>query len=69
MAGQLAGKRVVVTQADAFMGPMITKVFREEGAEVIADSRDLRPADAAQKLIDSAGRVDVLVANRCEHRW
>ncbi len=69
MAGQLAGKRVVVTQADDFMGPMIAKVFREEGAEVIADTRDLRPADAPQQLIDSAGRVDVLVANLCEHQW
>ncbi len=69
MSGQLEGKRVLVTQADDFMGPAIARVFREEGAEVIADTRDLRPPDAAQRLVESAGRVDVLVANLCEHKW
>jgi len=69
MSQSLLHKRIVVTQADDFMGPMVAKVFREEGAEVIADTRDLRAPNAAQQLVDSAGRVDVLVANLCEHQW
>jgi NAD(P)-dependent dehydrogenase (short-subunit alcohol dehydrogenase family) len=67
--GQLTGKRVVVTSADDFMGPAIVKVFREEGAEVIADVSDLRDPAAPQRVIDAAGRIDVLVANLCEKKW
>jgi 2-keto-3-deoxy-L-fuconate dehydrogenase len=63
MTGRLAGKRVVVTSANDFMGPVITEVFREEGAEVIADARDLRPVNASAALIKEAGQVDVLIAN------
>ncbi len=60
---RLANKRVVVTDARDFMGPAVTELFTEEGAEVIADSRDLRPKDAAAHLIAEAGRVDILIAN------
>jgi NAD(P)-dependent dehydrogenase (short-subunit alcohol dehydrogenase family) len=67
--GQLTGKRVVVTDADDFMGPAIVKVFGDEGAEVIADTSDMRDADAPKRVIDVAGRVDVLVANLCEKTW
>ena len=63
MGGRLAGKRVVVTDAGDFMGPAVTDLFTEEGAEVIADRRDLRPLAAASELIAEAGHVDVLVAN------
>ena len=63
MGDRLAGRRVVVTCAKDFMGPAVAEVFREEGAEVIADTRDLRPAGAAPALIEEAGRVDVLIAN------
>jgi NAD(P)-dependent dehydrogenase (short-subunit alcohol dehydrogenase family) len=45
------------------MGPAVTEVFREEGADVIADVRDLRPVDAATALIKDAGHVDVLIVN------
>ena len=61
--GRLAGKHVVVTDAGDFMGPAICELFAEEGAEVIADRRDLRPRDAAGELIGEAGRIDVLIAN------
>lgn len=60
MAGRLEGRRVVVTDADEFMGPDIVALFREEGAEVIADTRDLTAPSAAADLIGEAGRVDVL---------
>ena len=60
---RLAGKRIVITQADAFMGPDLVALFTKEGAEVIADHRDLRERDAAATLISEAAHVDVLVAN------
>ena len=63
MADRLAGKRVLVTQANDFMGSPTVEVFREEGAEVLVDTRDLRDAGACEAAVAEAGRVDVLVAN------
>lgn len=60
---RLIGKRAIVTQAGDFMGPAIAELFREEGAEVFTDKRDLRPPDAADALIREAGPVDILVIN------
>ncbi len=61
--GRLSGKRCVVTDAGDFMGPAVVGLFGEEGAEVVADARDLTRPEAAAGLIREAGRVDVLVAN------
>jgi NAD(P)-dependent dehydrogenase (short-subunit alcohol dehydrogenase family) len=66
---QLPGKRVLVTQANDFMGPAVVETFREEGAEVIADTSDLRNPAVPQRVIDSAGHIDVLIANLCEKKW
>ena len=63
MSQRLRGKRVVVTQCSAFMGPPTVAVFREEGAEVFADDRDLTVGGACEALIADAGEVDVLIAN------
>lgn len=63
MKRRLLGKRVVVTQADAFMGPAIAEMFALEGAEVIGDTDDLDQPDIADSIVATAGRVDVLVAN------
>lgn len=63
MADRLKGKRVVVTQAADFMGPITVEVFQEERAEVIADTRSLVTAEACRALIEESGPVDVLVAN------
>ena len=63
MAGRLNGKRVLVTQADAYMGPVTVDVFREEGAEVLAVEGPLATADACRELVAESGRIDVLVAN------
>jgi len=64
MAGlSLEGKRVVITQADTFMGPMLCEVFAEHGAEVIADMRPLAAPALPAQLIAAAGHVDILVAN------
>jgi 2-keto-3-deoxy-L-fuconate dehydrogenase len=63
MAGRLEGKRVVVTDAQEFMGPDIAALFREEGAEIIEDKSDLRIPGRCASLIEEAGHVDVLMAN------
>ncbi len=63
MASRLAGKRVLLTQADDYMGPATQALFRAEGAEVIADTSDLTEASACEDLVERAGPVDVLIAN------
>ena len=63
MPDRLAGKRVLVTQAEDFMGPATVDIFREEGADVLPDARDLRAPGACEAAVADAGRVDVLVAN------
>ncbi|HLN22850.1 MAG TPA: SDR family oxidoreductase [Patescibacteria group bacterium] len=59
----LEGKRILVTQADMFMGPALVKVFTELGADVIADTSPLIAANAPETLVQSVGTIDVLVAN------
>lgn len=63
MAGRLAGKRVLVTQAEDYMGPATIELFREEGAEVIADHSDLTEPGRCAELIAQTGAIDVLIAN------
>ena len=59
----LAGKRVLVTQAGDFMGPVLAEVFREHGATVFADESSMEDPGAAQRAAEAAGPVDVLIAN------
>ncbi len=59
----LQGKRVLILQAGEFMGPVLVEVFREQGAEVVADTRALAPAGAAAEAVAEAGAIDALVAN------
>lgn len=59
----LLGKRVLVTQADVFMGPVLCAVFAKHGASVIASTDPLLGADAPGAVVAEAGHVDVLVAN------
>ena len=63
MTGRLDGKRAVVTDCGEYNGNDVVKLFREEGAHVIADRCDLTRPDAADHLIRQAGRVDILIAN------
>ena len=63
MENALAGKRVLITQAIAFMGPVLCEVFAEQGAEVVANADELVEADAAERIVHAAGHIDVLVAN------
>ena len=63
MTGRLEGKRVLITQADEYMGPAIIEMFDQHGAEVIADRTDLTDLDAAARVVAEGGRIDVLIAN------
>jgi NAD(P)-dependent dehydrogenase (short-subunit alcohol dehydrogenase family) len=58
-----AGKRVLITQANAFMGPVLVEVFRELGATVIADQGSLEDSDHPATIVTDAGHVDILIAN------
>lgn len=50
-AQRLLGKRVLITQANDYMGPDTIELFREHGADVIADESDLtQPGAVASKL-------------------
>jgi len=59
----LKDKRVLVTQADVFMGPMLCEVFAEHGAIVIASTNPLLDPEEPASLIAGAGRIDILIAN------
>lgn len=63
MTLRLNGKRVLITQADDYMGPATQTLFASEGAEVLPDTSDLTQAGACEALIAQSGRVDVLIAN------
>jgi len=59
----LAGRRVLVTQAEDFMGPALCAAFAAAGAELIADCSAPREPGSGRAVIESAGRIDALVLN------
>ena len=59
----LAGKRILLTQADIFMGPVLTELLSEMGASVIGDIRPLLDPALPAQLVRDAGHVDVLIAH------
>ena len=59
----LSGQRILVTQAQDFMGPALCQELRACGAEVIADDRVLTAPQYALAMIDAAGPLDALVIN------
>lgn len=59
----LRGKRVLVTQADDFMGPVLCEVFAAHGAVVLADNATLNSGAAGDAVVRAAGHVDVVIAN------
>lgn len=59
----LHGKRVLVTHAQAFMGPALCEVFAAHGATVLADNDPLHDPAAPAAIVAAAGTVDVLVVN------
>ncbi len=63
MQNMLSGKRVLITQAQEFMGPALCSVFAEQGAEVVASNEALDDPAAPARVVRAAGAIDVLVAN------
>ncbi len=64
MAGiDLSGKRVLLTQASDFMGPVLSEVFSELGAELIADHGPLDDPARPAQLVAEAGHIDILIAH------
>jgi 2-keto-3-deoxy-L-fuconate dehydrogenase len=63
MSATLQGKRILVTQSDEFMGPVICEVLAEHGAAVVAGKGSFSSPGAAESLITSTGLIDVLIAN------
>lgn len=59
----LTGRRVLVTQADEFMGPALCASFAAAGAEIVADRSALRARGRARAVIEAAGCIDALVLN------
>ena len=63
MQPTLEGKRILVTQADTFMGPAICEALKAQGAAVIEHIGILTDPEAPGKMVAEAGKLDVLVAN------
>jgi 2-keto-3-deoxy-L-fuconate dehydrogenase len=59
----LLGKRVLVTHANTFMGPVLCEVFASHGATVIASTDPLVAAGAPASVVAEAGQVDILIAS------
>ncbi|MCF8169385.1 MAG: hypothetical protein K9J77_12345 [Rhodoferax sp.] len=59
----LLGKRVLITHANVFMGPVLCEVFAKHGATVTPSTDPLIDAEAHHAVIAKAGHVDVLVVN------
>ncbi|PKM31695.1 MAG: short-chain dehydrogenase [Gammaproteobacteria bacterium HGW-Gammaproteobacteria-11] len=59
----LHNKRILLTQADAFMGPALLAELAACGASVVADQSDLSTRAAVDALLERSGEIDVLVAN------
>lgn len=59
----LHNKRILLTQADAFMGPALLAELAACGASVLADQSDLSTRAAVDALLERSGEIDVLVAN------
>ena len=59
----LEGKRILITHADQFMGPMLCEVLSRHGADVIRDTSRLLDPHEPQALIQQSGTIDILVAN------
>ena len=59
----LLGKRVLVTHADAFMGPVLCEVFANHGATVIPSSDPLLSAETPGAVVAASGLIDIVLVN------
>jgi len=63
MSQRLAGRRVLVTAAETYMGPAIAGAFREAGADVVTDARQPTRIEEGAATVADAGEIDTLIAN------
>lgn len=66
---RLLGKRVLITQADDYMGPATSALFQAHGATVLDDRRDLTAPGACEALIHECGTIDILIANLASNNY
>ncbi len=59
----LGGKRILLTQADVFMGPVLKEALIRSGADVMPSTATLVEPNAANELIEQSGELDVIVIN------
>lgn len=59
----LQNKRILVTQAEDFMGPVLCEVLAEHGATVISSTDSMLDPKAPERVVAAAGHIDVLVIN------
>lgn len=58
-----APRRVLVTDADHFIGPAAVERFRAEGDDVVARADPITSRDEVRRLVADHGPFDVVVAN------
>ncbi len=63
MRNTLDGKRILITQATEFMGPVLCEVFAAQGADVVASDEALTDPAAPERVVRAAGHLDALVIN------
>ncbi len=63
MQTALFGRRILVTQANEFMGPALCEVLAARGATVVADTQPLSEPAAAARVVRAASPIDVLIVN------
>jgi 2-keto-3-deoxy-L-fuconate dehydrogenase len=63
MTGRLAGRKVIITQADAFMGPALCDAFALENAVVHAFTGDPTYSRYCEDVLERCAQPDILVAN------
>ena len=60
----LRNRRILLTQADDFMGPALCRVLSALGAVVVQDTRPLADdPELPRAIVEAAGQVDVLIAH------
>jgi 2-keto-3-deoxy-L-fuconate dehydrogenase len=63
MLTSLDGRRILVTQADDFMGPALCDVLERHGATVVRSTAPLLDPEEPARVVGAAGLVDGLVVN------
>jgi 2-keto-3-deoxy-L-fuconate dehydrogenase len=59
----LAGKRVLITQSQHWIGPTLRAAFANYSANVLADERDLSAPAAPEEAVRAAGSIDILIVH------